>query len=222
MRSWLVLGLVIAIAVITTLVVGLVLGTDAFWLGFIIGVGGTGAACYAVWLATETTGARSWLVGSNAEVWTGEELNRLGNDWRRVDCVPFGQIFDVDHLVVGPAGVFAVETKFTAVPWRADGPSFELRRAVRNAEWKARKIRLMLKAAGNPGTTPVLVIWGPGAPDIDGGSALFDGVLVCEGRKAAEWRKALADGPAALSMSECLELLALVEDHVARTEAAYA
>jgi hypothetical protein len=50
----------------------------------------------------------------------------------------------------------------------------------------------------------------------------LDGVLVCEGRKAAEWRQALADGPAALSMSECLELIALVDGHVARTEAAYA
>jgi hypothetical protein len=49
-----------------------------------------------------------------AEGWTSSDLRKtLGSRWYVIDGLSFGAQGDVDHVVVGPSGVFAVETKFT-------------------------------------------------------------------------------------------------------------
>lgn len=56
--------------------------------------------------------AWSWYVGACGEKEVGAQLARLGTEWMVRHAVPIGAgTKDVDHLVIGPAGVFAINTK---------------------------------------------------------------------------------------------------------------
>ena len=82
-----------------------------------------------------------------------------------IDGVEFDR-FDVDHVAVGPTGVFAIETKWTSVPWSLprEGLSTRRRHAVDQAQRGAGKIRLLLGSRGvEVAVMPVVVVWGPGA-----------------------------------------------------------
>jgi hypothetical protein len=54
----------------------------------------------------------SWSVGFVGEEATGAELGRLGPDWTVLHSVPIGDRgSDIDHVVIGPAGVYCINTK---------------------------------------------------------------------------------------------------------------
>ena len=56
--------------------------------------------------------AVSWFVGALGEIHVGELLRALGPEWLVLHSVPIGTgATDVDHLLIGPAGVFSVTTK---------------------------------------------------------------------------------------------------------------
>jgi hypothetical protein len=71
---------------------------------------------------------------------------------------------DIDHVLIGPGGAFAVETKWSATSWRSDYARPRLRDAVAQAQRNARALRLWhpFKSRGVP-VHPVLVLWGGGA-----------------------------------------------------------
>jgi hypothetical protein len=179
-----------------------------------IGVSGS----LIVWLVVESSGARSYAVGALAEEWTADELASLGSEWRRVHSVPFGDLFDVDHVLVGPCGVFVVETKFTASRWTFDDPREGLERgALYSASRGATKIRNVLHGEGRPAVTPVLIVWGPGARGLPG-FRYAGRVLVCNGHASKEWRRHLSEGEVVLAQEQVRAMVRAVEDHIARTE----
>lgn len=54
----------------------------------------------------------SWRKGLAGERRVGAELNRLGrHGWRVLHSVPLANKVDIDHLLIGPGGVFSVNTK---------------------------------------------------------------------------------------------------------------
>lgn len=56
--------------------------------------------------------AWSWYVGALGEIEVGKMLEELGPEWFVRHAVPIGAgTKDVDHLVIGPPGVFAINTK---------------------------------------------------------------------------------------------------------------
>ncbi|QEE62044.1 NERD domain-containing protein [Salinibacterium sp. dk2585] len=56
--------------------------------------------------------ARSWYGGALGEMRVGEVLERLGQEWSVFHAVPVGtRGSDIDHVVVGPGGVFTINTK---------------------------------------------------------------------------------------------------------------
>lgn len=56
--------------------------------------------------------AWSWYQGALGEIEVGRLLSELGPEWFVRHAVPIGAgTKDVDHLVIGPAGVFAINTK---------------------------------------------------------------------------------------------------------------
>ncbi|WP_162458905.1 nuclease-related domain-containing protein [Desulfosarcina ovata] len=59
---------------------------------------------------------RKMRLGYDGEVATGQELNRLMLNGYHVYHDFVADKFNIDHIVVGPAGVFAVETKARAKP----------------------------------------------------------------------------------------------------------
>ena len=56
--------------------------------------------------------AVSWFQGTLGEIRVGRVLAKLGPEWTVVHSVPIGNRgSDIDHIVVGPAGVFTINTK---------------------------------------------------------------------------------------------------------------
>ncbi|WP_457962602.1 NERD domain-containing protein [Arthrobacter sp. D1-29] len=53
-----------------------------------------------------------WYKGALGEIAVGKILERLGREWLVLHAVPVGTgSSDIDHILVGPAGVFTVNTK---------------------------------------------------------------------------------------------------------------
>lgn len=58
------------------------------------------------------TPAAAWAKGSRGERLVGKRLHRLGPEWRVLHSIPVGtKGTDIDHLVIGPGGVFTLNTK---------------------------------------------------------------------------------------------------------------
>ncbi len=56
---------------------------------------------------------RSWLLGADSEEATGLELEDLGRAWAfRHDIKLTARGANADHVIVGPAGVFVIDTKY--------------------------------------------------------------------------------------------------------------
>jgi hypothetical protein len=103
---------------------------------------------------------RSYRMGYEGEIAVGQELNQLMRDGFRVyHDFPAGK-FNVDHIVVGPSGVFAIETKARSKPTskdrkadakvKYDGKCLQfsngtdvqsIEQAKRQAEWLAKWLR---------------------------------------------------------------------------------
>jgi Nuclease-related domain len=58
------------------------------------------------------TDERAWRKGANGEKLTGFWLGRLPDGWHVFHDIPVGQRgANIDHLVIGPGGVFTINTK---------------------------------------------------------------------------------------------------------------
>ena len=58
------------------------------------------------------TDERVWRIGASGEQKVGRELNNLPAGWHVLHAVPIGERgSDVDHVVIGPRGVFTLNTK---------------------------------------------------------------------------------------------------------------
>jgi hypothetical protein len=56
--------------------------------------------------------SRSWYRGAVGEIAVGQILGRLGPEWTVLHAVPVGAgASDIDHVLIGPAGVFTLNTK---------------------------------------------------------------------------------------------------------------
>jgi len=59
-----------------------------------------------------TTEERSWRVGARGEMVVGQQLATLGPAWAVLHSIEVGNRgADIDHLVIGPPGVFTINTK---------------------------------------------------------------------------------------------------------------
>ncbi len=117
--------------------------------------------------------------------------------WDLVQGLYFKGHGDVDHVLVGPGGVFAIESKWTSLSWsvtadRIVGPPG--RDPLTQALDGAKKVELMLRHGKDKFDIvvhPVVVLWGPGAPTIEEGWTEASGVLVVEGRSGRLWLEQL-------------------------------
>lgn len=58
------------------------------------------------------TDERAWRIGADGEEAVAAQLAKLGPQWRVLHAVPVGDRgSDIDHVVIGPAGVFTVNAK---------------------------------------------------------------------------------------------------------------
>ena len=114
------------------------------------------------------TDERSWRIGADAEAEVGARLLALGPEWFTLHAVPVGDRgSDIDHVVIGPAGVFTVNTKHhpDAKVW-VRGNTFQVNGQhqfyVRNSRHEAQRAAKLLSArAGfDVDVTALIVVMG--------------------------------------------------------------
>ncbi len=140
-------------------------------------------------LMLETGGIASKRSGITAEEWTADELRRLRREgWTVVNHVMLVHV-DVDHVLLGPGGFLAIETKFRS-DWGSSKQELVTmaRTAYRSADDVASRLRRPTRDV-----QPLVVVWGPEVsthfPDI----AQHDGVTFCPGHRLREYIRALPE-----------------------------
>lgn len=110
--------------------------------------------------------SRPWYLGALGELEVARLLDQLGPEWFAMHAVPVGSAgSDLDHIVIGPAGVFTINSKFHegANVWVASRRLLvngQRTDHLRNAEFEARRAaKLLTQAARKPvDVTPVIAI----------------------------------------------------------------
>lgn len=114
------------------------------------------------------TDERAWRIGADGEQATAEQLAKLGPEWRVLHAVRVGDRgADIDHVVIGPPGVFTVNAKNhpRASIW-VGGDTFLVNGQrvpyIRNSRYEARRAaRLLTERAGFPvATIGVIAVMG--------------------------------------------------------------
>jgi hypothetical protein len=165
------------------------------WIApYATGAAFVGLAWFVHWLLWTGDGAFWQRKGSEAQGWTRGEFKKIRSEgWTAVGPLVFQrdeERFDVDMAAVGPRGVYAVETKYTTdAKLTASTAHWRLSRALWQAKQGASDVADLLFEHGvSADVKPVLVLWGPGAPDFEKGWERLKGVTVVAGRQADTWR----------------------------------
>ena len=155
-----------------------------------------------------------WRSGAEGEKATAKALKKLPSGWQVVHDIDIGR-GNVDHVVVGPPGVFALDTKslsgvvsvkagVLSVRYREDpDDGYELPGLAWRMGWLARTIETRLQGDGVAPVTvqPVVVIWAPFAQR----SILSGRVAWVSGKQIA---KVLAQRPATLTPEQVAQIAA--------------
>lgn len=204
---------------------GLVLALAVAWMmpnSFLSGFA-VGAALVlipgGVWVVTlQATGTASSMMGDDAEQWTAAELRRLSRGgWRLVNHVALSES-DVDHVLLGPGGAFAFETKWSG-SWESEYGRRRLLDAVGQVKASARRLKLWhpFKTLGIE-PHPVVVLWGRGLANWSEEDRVrtIEGVSVVSGAALNEWTRSLGDD--VLSDSQVASGWSALEKHIARRD----
>jgi hypothetical protein len=138
--------------------------------------------------------ARSWYLGAIGEMKVGELLAGLGPAWFVRHAVPIGAgTKDVDHLVIGPSGVFSINTKHRAGAsiWVGDTAlkvnnqaSDYIRSAKRDSADVARRLTAKV---GFPVVVTATLAFVNARSIKDSGVAATRGVCVVDAKRLAAW-----------------------------------
>jgi hypothetical protein len=139
------------------------------------------------------TEERNWRIGADAEVEVARRLMKLEPEWHVLHAVPVGENgSDIDHVVIGPSGVFTINTKHHpgANVW-VRGDTFKVngqnQHYVRNSRFEARRAAKLLsaKALFDVDVRAVIAVMGA-----QGGFTIKeqpqDGIVTVVTRKAVE------------------------------------
>lgn len=127
--------------------------------GLVIGLGLAGVAGVLVATIIIQTGTGPTMAGELAEQWTAQELRAMtDHGYRLANHINVDGRGDADHILVGPGGLFVLETKWSATDWSPDDRFFKA--PLSQVQSKARNSWLQMKRHGVASATPVLVLWG--------------------------------------------------------------
>jgi hypothetical protein len=147
-------------------------------------------------LIVQVTGTAPIMMGDQAEQWTAQELRKMGmRDWRLVNHFSLSG-GDIDHVLLGPGGVFAVETKWSASEWTSAYGRQRLTAAVGQARHSARQLGLWHPVKRHDlRVTPVVVLWGGNTREWEPAREVtwHAGVCVVTGHALKRWRQAVPD-----------------------------
>jgi roadblock/LC7 domain-containing protein len=200
--------------------IDVVLIHGAFLRGVVVGGGGAALLAAVAFVVVQVTGTAARSMGATAEQWTASELRGLRRrGWRLVNGFVLSG-GDTDHVLVGPAGVFVLESKWSADTWASERAQARIRQALDQVQANARRMRLWdpVKKSGLP-VQPVLVLWGR-ALDTANPTADISGVTVLRGRSAIRaWCDATAGSPPAPAAERTDAVWRAIQDQAARRDA---
>jgi hypothetical protein len=153
-----------------------------FDVGFVVG---------SLVMAATGSLVRVWdprVHGQWAEEWSVEALHKV-RGWLITDNLPFDNV-DVDHVAVAPSTVLAIETKYRSRPPHPSYAGSSTTNDIRAAQAAADKLRRFLLSKGlrdAASVTPILMIWGAGAPDMATGWERRDDVWIVDGTQPKLW-----------------------------------
>ena len=162
-------------------------------------------------LSTDTL---PWYLGAVGELEVGHVLDRLGPGWTAIHAIPVGSAAsDIDHLVIGPGGLFTINSKHHegkriwvgATRLLVNGQRTD---HLRNAAFEGKRVARIMSSAARTAVdvTPLVVIVG------ERGIVVRDQpreVVVLSSRRLVEWLKRR---PAALGEGEVNALTRIALD----------
>ena len=215
-RVWWALPLCVAPVVAACLGLALLVAPEQ--LGFFVGFGlGAAAAMALILIDSPPWHIERWRLGAEGEKRTAKALRPLTrHGWTLVNDVQTER-GNMDHVLVGPAGAFLLETKSLggivsvergalSVRWREDpDDGYEAPRVGPRARALAAQLAERLREAGMPDVwvQPIVVLWS----DFPQGSIQSDGVAWVAGKRLA---RALAARPTTLSEEQTSDIMAVV------------
>lgn len=175
----------------------------------------------AVWvIAMQATGTAAVMMGDDAEQWTASELRPLTRrGWRLINHVSLSG-GDIDHVLLGPGGAYALETKWSS-SWDTSYGGQKTVDAAGQARAKARQLGLWHPFKAHAIVPqPVVVLWGgpSGAnnPRERDRVSVVEGVAVVAGRSLREWICDSAERP--LSEVQIAAGWSAVDRHLTRRD----
>ena len=93
---------------------------------------------------------------------------------------------EIDHVLVGPAGVLAVQVMWSNIPDARGNANMRARIAARQLQHELAVREL------NVDVVPAVLACGPGQPEVPGGVRVVDGVAILFDDAADEWLAHLA------------------------------
>lgn len=114
------------------------------------------------------TDERPWRIGADGEAEVGRQMASLGPEWYVLHAIPIGDRgSDIDHVAIGPAGVFTINTKHRpdANIW-VRGDTFKVngqnQRYVHSSRHEAQRAAKLLsaKAGFDVDVTALIVVMG--------------------------------------------------------------
>lgn len=210
-QQWGLLGATLVVIAAVTLIA--VTGRN-FANGLLIGAGvaSLGWAVYYV-VAFRSYNAH---VGANAERWTKKMLKGAPEPWRCIPNVPF-ENYDVDYVVVTADAVLAVEVKWRpqlTPKQQRSRHAADLDQAMRSHD-KMRAFLYSCRLRGLP-VVPVLLLWGPGTPNMVGGRSVEGEVHVLDGNEFNAWKHHYETGHRLMASIDALT--DALKQHIAKVE----
>ena len=156
----------------------------------------------------------SWYQGAKGEIVVGAILAKLPPEWTAFHALPIGKNgADIDHLVIGPGGIFTINTKHHAgkavwVAGRTLMVSGHKQSHIRNADYEAGRVTKLFRRRMPqlPSAQPVLALVSPKSLKI---KARPDQVTVLDATGLRRW---LLEHPPILTTAELDALAALIDD----------
>jgi hypothetical protein len=184
--------LLVATPIVVLVGVGALVLQGGEVVAFLVGVTWASYLWLVALVVQRLAGSGPRLMGPVAEGWTADELRALEHSGWTVMSSILLEGEDVDHVVLGRAGAFAIETKWSSSRWthRHLALGAAARQARRNAAAVGRR---MIGGQHRDQVRPVIAVWGEHEDEL----TAVDGVPVVHGLDLAEWLAAQAAAPEA-------------------------
>ncbi len=158
--------------------------------------------------------SRSWYAGALGEIAVGRILDSLPSGWSTFHALPIGKAdSDIDHLVVGPGGIFVINTKHHSgkkiwVSGRGFLVDGQKTHYISNSESEANKVTALLTRSWPqlPPAKPVIILVSPRQITIKNRP---ETVAVLDSRYLRRW---LVKQPVGISPDECTAIVDRVSD----------